>query len=244
MSVYLDLAFIISFLFDFELIMLAHIICSKKIHPFRVFFSAFVGGMQGVLVFFPYFGILSMPPASFAVSVFMAAVCTDIRKKREFLSFYIVFLSMSFLLAGMMMFVNSSTLMGILLIFPVWIVAEKIKKTIFARRSNVVLYLGNKSIESNALYDSGNAVFYLGKPVILANREIFCKLFGKDFQKNDLDRLENVCKVPYKAVGNSGILTGVILDKAVVNGKSYEGVVLVFFEGNFDDDVILNRIMV
>ena len=244
MSVYLDLAFFLNFIFDLELIILTHLICSKKIHTLRVLISAFLGGMQGVLVFFPYFGILSLPPVSILVSLLMAAICQNPLKKREFLSFYIIFLASSFFLAGILAFMRAKTIMGVLMILPVYAVIIKVKKEIFVKRSRVVLYYKDKKIEKPALYDSGNAVFYLGKPVIFGNIELLCNFFDTQLSKKDLENCENICIVPYKTVGKSGTITGIRLDKALVNGKTYEGAILGFFEENFEDEIILNRIMV
>ncbi|MBR4723906.1 MAG: sigma-E processing peptidase SpoIIGA [Clostridia bacterium] len=243
MSVYLDLAFFLNFVFDAELIIMTHLICSKKIRPFRVFLAAFLGGMQGVLVFFPYFGILSLPPVSILVSVLMttAAICPC--KKRDFFTFYIIFLGASFFLAGIITFAKTRLLLGSLLIIPLYGVIEKIKKEIFLKRSTVTLCYKDRKIEKTALYDSGNAVFYLGKPVIMANRKLLCDFFGKDFAQRDLESSEDVCIIPYKAVGKSGTVIGIRLDAAIVNGKSYCGAVLGFFDESLNDEIILNRTM-
>ncbi|MCR4693267.1 MAG: sigma-E processing peptidase SpoIIGA [Firmicutes bacterium] len=244
MSIYLDLAFLINFLFDFELIILVHLICSKKIRPFRAFFAAFLGGMQGVLVFFPYFGILSLPPVSLLVSFMITAICENPRKKREFLNFYIIFHASSFFLAGIMTFMHANTILGALMILPVYEIVIKIKKEIFVKHSIITLCYKGKIIEKPALYDSGNAVFYLGKPVIFGNTRLIYDFFDTHFSQKDLEMCENVCIVPYKTVGKSGVVMGIRLDRAVVNEKIYEGAVLGFFDENFEDEIILNRIMV
>ena len=85
MSVYLDVAFLINFLFDAEIIILTLKIASKKIAYLRVVFAAFVGGMAGVFVFFPYFRILALPPISFSVLALMLYIQVILLNKAYYL---------------------------------------------------------------------------------------------------------------------------------------------------------------
>ena len=243
MSVYLDLAFCANFLFDAQIIVIAHLICSKKIRPLRVFFAALMGGVEGVLVFFPYFGILSLPPINAAVSVLMTAIAICPCRVRQFLRFYIVFMSASFFLAGFMTFLSAGALWGSLLILPTCLMLKRIKDEIFLKRADAVLYFNGKRVEKRALYDSGNCVFYLGKPVIFGNKKLFFDLFGKDSSEEELKTCEKMCVIPYKTVGKSGTVMGIRLDKAVVDGKCFDGAVLGFFEENLRDEIILNGTM-
>lgn len=239
MSVYLDLAFFLNFLFDGELIILSHLICSKKVRPFRVLLAAFLGGVEGVFVFFPYFGILSLPPVSILVSLLITAAAISPCRKRDFFAFYIVFLGSSFFLAGIITFVRAEWLWGGLLILPLYGIVTRIKKEILQKHTTVTLCYKDKKFTKTALYDSGNSVFYFGKPVIMAKKE----LLGDFFCKENLEECEDICVIPYKTVGKSGVLTGIRLERAIVNGKSYDGAVLGFFDDNLSDEVILNRIM-
>lgn len=239
MSVYIDLAFLANFLFDAQLLCLASVICSEKIRPVRILLAAFMGGIEGVLVFFPFFVALSLPSVNFAVSLLIVAIAAAPCKIRKFVAFYIVFVSSSFFLAGLMAFVRAGTFWGILLILPCYFAIAKIKKELFLKRTRVILRYGGKKIEKQALYDSGNSVTYLGKPVIFGNKELICELLGGE----SLDTCKNVCIIPYKTLGKSGTVKGIRLDNAVICGKSYSGVVLGFFDESFKDEIILNGMM-
>ena len=239
MSVYLDLAFLANFLFDAELLCLAHFICSEKIRPFRIFLAAFMGGIEGVLVFFPFFGALLMPSVNFAISLLITAVALAPCKIRKFITFYIIFVLSSFFVAGFMVFAHAGAFWGILLIMPAYFAIAKIKNELSLKRTKAILYYDGKRIEKQALYDSGNSVTYLGKPVIFGNREIIPEFLG--VQK--LENCENVCIIPYKSPAKSGTVLGIRLDKAVVFGKSYDGAVLGFFDESVKDEIILNGTM-
>ncbi len=239
MSVYLDLAFFANFLFDAQLLCLAHFICSEKIRPLRVVLAAFMGGIGGVLVFFPFFGALSLPSVNFAVSLLITLTAIAPCKIGKFVAFYIVFLSSSFFLAGLMVFARAGTVWGVLLIMPAYFAIAKIKKEIFLKRTVAVLCYGGKRIEKTALYDSGNSVTYMGKPVIFGKKELASELLGEEA----LETCENVCAVPYKTLGKRGIVLGLRLDYAEAFGKSYSGAVLGFFEEDANDEIILNGSM-
>ena len=239
MSVYLDLAFFANFLFDAQLLCLAYFICSEKIRPFRVILAAFMGGVQGVLVFFPFFGALSLPSVNFAISLLITLIAISPCKIKKFAAFYIVFLSSSFFLAGLMVFAKAGTVWGVLLIMPAYFAISKIKKEIFLKRTCAVLCYGGKRIEKTALYDSGNSVTYMGKPVIFGKKELITELLGDE----ELKSCENVCVIPYKTLAKSGTVMGLRLDYAEVFGKSYRGAVLGFFEEDTGDEIILNGSM-
>jgi len=239
MSVYLDLAFLVNFLFDAEILCLSHFICSEKIRPFRIFLAAFMGGIEGVLVFFPFFDALSLPSVNFFVSLLIAAIASAPCKIGKFITFYIIFVSASFFIAGFMVFAHAGVFWGILLAMPVYFAIAKIKSEIFLKRTKAVLYYGGKRIERQALYDSGNSVTYLGKPVIFGNRALIPEFLGDE----SLENCEKICIIPYKSAGKSGTVLGIRLDKAVVCGKAFDGAVLGFFDEGFKDEIILNGTM-
>ncbi|MBR4173466.1 MAG: sigma-E processing peptidase SpoIIGA [Clostridia bacterium] len=120
MSVYLDVAFLINFLFDAEIIILTLKIASKKIAYLRVVFAAFVGGMAGVFVFFPYFRILALPPISFSVLALMLYIAGNLKSKKDFFEIYIIFLINAFLFGGIMTFLRLKATFGLLVILPVY----------------------------------------------------------------------------------------------------------------------------
>ena len=240
MTIYIDTAFLINFTFDAQLITLTCLICSKKVKPYRVLFTAIMGGVQGVLVFFPYFDILSLPPVNILVSLMMSTIAVCPCKTKDFLKFYMIFLSLSFCLAGIMTFLSLRGIIGAFLIFPAYAIIRKIKSEIVLKRTKVSLYLDGKKIEKDALYDSGNSVFYFGKPVIFGNSSLIYELFDKEFC---LYEYSGICIIPYKTVGKSGIVMGIRLDRAVIDGKSYDGTVLGLFDEKLKDEIILNGVM-
>ena len=159
---------------------------------------------------------------------------------KKFITMYIIFMSSSFILAGLMMYTRAGTFWGIMLILPAYCAIARIKKELFLKRTKAVLCYGGRRIERRALYDSGNSVTYMGKPVIFGNKELIPEFLGDE----DIEACGNICVIPYKTLGKSGTVLGIRLDHAEVYGKSYAGAVLGFFDGAVRDEIILNGTMV
>lgn len=239
MSVYLDIAFLINFLFDTEIILLTLLVTSKKIMPYRIVLAGFLGGLEGVFVFFPYFEILLIPPISFLISFLLVFISVYPSKLKELFETYIFFLITAFLFGGIMSFFNLKTIFGLFLILPIYLAIIRVRKEIFKKRTRVTLCYKGREIEKNALYDSGNTVFYFGKPVIFASKELFLEILGEDFADE-----KDLCTVTYGSAGKKGISQGIRLEKAVVSGKSFDGAVICPIGNDLKEDVILNGIMV
>lgn len=239
MSVYLDIAFLVNFLFDCEIIFLTLKISSKKIVYSRIAFAGILGGLEGVFVFFPYFRILSQPPVSFLVLLLMIHIAAKPSSKREFFESYLLFLVISFIFGGAMTFLRIKTVFGLLLILPIYLAILNIRKKICSKSINAVLCYKDRCVEKNAIYDSGNNVFYLDKPVIFGDKEVFCEIFGEEFNAN-----RELLEVSYQSIGGDGVASGIQLEKVVVYGKSFDGAVLCLFDGDLKNRIILNGIMV
>lgn len=244
MSVYLDIAFFVNFIFDAEILFLVLTVTSKKITYFRLFLSALMGGLQGVFVFFPYFRILSLPPVSFLVSFLMVYIAVKPLTKKELFENYLVFLLTAFLLGGAMTFLKIKAIFGVLLILPLYLGIGKIRRKIYKKNIKVTLCYKEKVLERDAVYDSGNTAFYFGKPVIFGSKGLFYEITGGEQSGFNEDNSKNFCLVPYRCVGKSGIAKGIRLDSAIVSDKSFDGTVLCCFEEKLTDEVILNGIMV
>ena len=246
MAVYLDIAFLINFLFDAEILFLTLVLLSKRITYRRIVFAAFLGGLQGVFVFFPYFRILSLPPVSFLTPLLMVIIATKPVSVREIFEGYMFFLTSAFLVGGAMAFLKLKIIFALLLILPLYLAILNIRKNIFKKHTSVTLFYKGKKIEKQAVYDSGNMVFYCGKPVIFGSKKIFFELTDRNFaDSNILSEInaDDLCMVCYKTVGKSGIAAGIRLENAVVSGKSFDGAVICMFDGGLKDEIILNGIM-
>ncbi len=246
MTVYADILFLINFAFDAELLLILCKIYSKKVSGIKILLSAAVGGLAGVFTFVPYFGILLLPPAKVVLPAIMTAMVFLPCKKKMLASAAAAFTGMSFMLSGAIHFFDLNALSGLLIPAPVYGIVCIIKRNIRKKRSQVeLLYKGRESVE-NGFFDSGNMLMCGGEPVILGNKAVFERLFGKGFSINAISEWVDSCDVrlvPFSALGKKGAVLGIKLDYAKINGKIYYGTVLAYTEEDFSEDLILNSVM-
>ena len=247
MTIYADVLFLMNFLFDAELLFLLCKIYSKKASVFRILLSAAVGGGSGVLVFIPFFEILSYPPAKVVIPAIMTAIVFYPGKIKTYLDAVLIFIGMSFFLSGAVHFAGIDGIWALLIPVPLYGIVSVIKKRTSRTRKSALLCYHGKTCLLDGFYDNGNMLSYCGTPVILGSRVVFEKLFGKGFSILALSEWVNPCDVrmiPYSALGKNGAVIGIKLDYARIDKKDYTGVVLAYSEKEFSEELILNSIMI
>ncbi len=246
MTVYADVLFFINFAFDLEILIILLKLYSKRIHKLRLLFSAFMGGMQGVFAFVPYFRILCLPPAFVIVPIVMVMVVFLPCSWKEGISALISFMTISFVFSGAITFFDLSSLWAILLPVPLYVAICILKSRAIRRKDRVTLVYRGRTAGFDGFFDSGNMLSYNGNPVILANKAVFESLLGKGFCKEaawEWVEAEDLRFVPYTALGGNGVVFGIRLDFCVVGNKRFENVILGLSENDFSDDLILNTVM-
>lgn len=246
MTVYADVVFFVNFAFDAGILLILSKLSPGRVSYLRVALSACLGGMQSLFAFVPYFRILCLPPAGACMAFVMAYIALGNGGFRAVLRGGTALLALTFALSGAVNFFGVNPLWGITLLIPIYFAVCMLKRGFTKRYKTAVLVYGEKKITAEGFCDSGNMAECNGKPVILADLTVFEKLFGKGFSVNapqEWVKSEDLRIVPYTALGKSGVLYGIRLDKAVVDGKCYNDAVLGYFSDNFEDSLILNGIM-
>lgn len=247
MTVYADVLFLTNFLFDAGILIILLRLSSRKIPVLRLLLSACMGGVQSLFAFVPYFRILCMPPARFAAAFIMAFIVLYPCRPAETVRGGIALLASAFILSGAISFFNMKSYVCILLLVPIYFVIDFVKKSASATYKAATLTYRGKSVTLNGFYDSGNMMNYNGAPVMLAGDAVFKQLLGNGFcisAAQEWADMKDIRVIPYTALGKTGTAMGIKLDNAIVGGKSYDNAVLAYFDDNFKDDLILNRIMI
>lgn len=116
----------------------------------------------------------------------------------------------------------------------------KRKRRLDSTTGEVELVLKEQVCRLRAYVDSGNCLRepVTGKPVILVDEKGCQQL---PFRKEDYP--ERFTVIPYRTVGvEEGMLTGIRIDRIRYEEIEYEGVILAYFGGQFEDfEVLLNR---
>lgn len=246
MTVYADVLFIINFIFDAEILMILLRLYSKKIPALRLLLSTCIGGLQGIFVFIPYFRILCSPPARFLVPFVMVCIVFLPCKTGELISVWTSFLAISFVFSGAITFFHMKAVYGLLLMLPLYVMIVLIKRNIKRKKSQAILVYKDKKISEDGFFDSGNTLFYNEAPVMLANSNVFIKLFGDGFSPGvacEWIDVEDICFIPYTSLGSEGVIFGIKLEYALIGEKRYDNAVLGYSDDKFKDNLILNSTM-
>lgn len=246
MTVYADLLFFVNFLFDAEILLILLKLSSRKIPVGRLVLSACMGGVQSIFAFVPYFRILCLPPARLAAAFVMAYTVLYPCRLRAALRGGAILLACAFALSGAVNFLHAKTVYAVLLPVPVYIILSAVKKETAKKYTEVLLEYGNKCVALEGFYDSGNMMTYNGTPVLLGSKKVFCSLFGAGFSINAVSEwvdARDLRIVPYTSLGGNGTALGVRLDRVTAGEHCFENAVLAYFDGKFENDLILNGIM-
>lgn len=246
MTVYADISFFINFLFDAEILILLCKIYSHKIPKIKLILAALMGGLLGVFVFVPYLEILSRPPMRCIIPLFMVYIVFRPTNFKELFDKYASFLSISFLMSGMVFFMELGVLLGLLIPGVIYFLICILRKNITKKKGEVVLEYEGKQVQALGFFDSGNMLLSGGMPVILGNSKVFEKLLGCQVSDNNIFSLSerfSMRVIPFVSLGKVGTVLGIKLNRMWVEGKEYNDVILAYAGNQFSDDLILNSIM-
>lgn len=247
MVIYADIVFLVNFMFNVVLLFALYKFRSRKIRPLRLMAAAFLGGGLGVAVLIPYLQPFLSAASRYILPFLMGAICFMPCSLKTVLFAGIYIFTISFVFAGLMEFFGTSAISGFFMLIPLSIVYEKIKKVSWKKhRQTELMYKGNKVVTEGFL-DSGNLLNYNGVPVILAKHKIFESLFGKGFSMSAPTEWIDATDfryVSYSAIGKSGVIPGVLIDSAVIDGKVFDKVILAYLGENFSEQVILASSMI
>mgnify|MGYP004495655657 FL=1 len=215
MKVYLDLIFIINFMFDLLLLMTVSIECKIIISKKRIILGALFGSLTTFLLFLPLTNLILFLFKVF-ISIIMVLISFKIKSKALFLRIIKSLYGNSIILGGLLTFLNNqlsyfnnnllfihnkTTLNIILIIISSPIIFtlyhKTMKKEKFKQKylHKVEISYLNKTFITTAYLDSGNNVKdpYQKRSIIITTKDLALPL-------------EKTLYVPYKALGINGLL--------------------------------------
>ena len=234
MKIYIDLVFLLNFLFDFILLISVNYILKRDTNYFRMIISSLIGEVTLLFLFINMSSILLLL-LKFIVSFVMILICFGYKDIRYFFKNVLYFYLVSMLLGGAIQFLdnqfiynnNGSLLstgrMNVNYIF-VWIIGLflffKYIKAFSLLKNNYnyyhkckIFFDENTSKIFNAFLDTGNKlkVAYLNKSIVLIDRE----------KVEEID-MKNPNYVPYNSLNNHGLLECYKCLKLEIDGKIYD----------------------
>lgn len=229
MKVYLDLIFILNFLFDFIILLSTSILLKRNIKIFKIIFGALFGSLT-IISLFIRLNSIQLFLFKFLISIFMILIVFGFKDIRYFIRNLYYLYMVSIVLGGFLYFINNqigyknegilfinngvslNILLAIILspiILYIYIKQINILKNNYNKYYKVKLIMESKNIyEFNAFLDTGNKLIdpYKKRPIMLVRENII--------KESDINR---TILVPYYTVNSEGLLKCIIPFKVYIN---------------------------
>ncbi len=238
MKIYVDIVFMINFMFDFLLLLTVNIVLKRNIKLKRIFIGSLIGGLS-IFLLFINLNSLELFLFKIIISILMIIITfgrNNFFKNTLYLYFisiilggFLYYLNMEFSYknSGLVFFHNGFSINFILLIVlsPIilylYIKQTKELKIINNYQYNVSFTYRRKKYNYLGYIDTGNKVYdpYTHRPVIL--------LYDKSFN------ISNPIYIPYKTIDNNGLLKSFKVDKLYVDDREYRKVIIALVDKPF-----------
>ena len=244
MTVYADLVFMVNFFGDFLCLWLCSALY-RRIPVWRRIVAAAFGGFYGVVAAISGLGILTGLWAKVLFAVPIGAAAYIPAKPKEIARSVAAFCISSFFLSGAaeLVGVSGGAVRRMLAIFGAACIIvcfiSLMKSRIYARYMSCELSFDGRKVYYTGFYDSGNRLISGkdGERVIIADERLLKKLFPSP------PAPERVIDIPFVSCA-SGMMKGIKLDYAKIDGRIYDDVVLAVSETRLADGLVLHSTMV
>jgi len=242
MKIYIDIVFMINFMFDFLLLLTVNIVLKRNTKLKRIFIGSLIGGLS---IFLLFINLNSFELFLFKIIISILMIIITFGKNNFFKNIiYLYFISIilggflyylnmefSYKNSGLVFFHNGFSINFFLLIilspiiFYIYIKQAKDLKIINSYQYNISFTYRRKKYNYLGYIDTGNKIYdpYTHKPVIL--------LYDKNF---DIDK---PIYIPYKTIDNNGLLKTFKVDRLYVDDKEYRKVLIALVDKPFVDGI-------
>lgn len=231
---YIDLLFIINYLFDLLILQTINVTLKRNINFKRLLLGSLVGSLSIIILFININILIFKLFLSFIIIIVSFGYKDHIYFFKNILYFYFI----SILLGGFIYYLkvefNINSIIKLLLgpiIIYIFLSNNKDIKRINSFYYNVSFKYNNKIYNYNAYLDSGNTLTspYSNKPVII--------LYAKNFKIN------NPLFIPYHTVNYNGLLKSFKTD-IYINNKLYKNIIIALSNNKINIDgvnILLNK---
>ena len=225
---YLDIYFIINYLFDFISLFSVNNILKRKIKIYRLLIGSLIGSLS-LLTLFIRFNKIELLLLKLILSIFIIIITFNYKNIKYFFNNLYYFYIIEIILGGFIYLIknNSNSNLILILLFTFIFIYLFIKKIIDLKNNynkylNIKLDINNKTYTFNAFLDTGNKLIdpIFKYPIILINN----------------NELEGNILVPYKTINNESILKCLKGDNLYINNKKINKKFLVGISNNINID--------
>lgn len=230
MRIYLDIYFLINYLFDFISLLTVSLILKRNIKLYRILLGSLIGSISIITLFIRMnsFGLLIL---KILLSIFIILITFNYKDKKYFFNNIYYFYIIEIILGGFIFLLKNNIsnnnilyiLLGILFII-IFIKNITNLKNNYNKYLNIRININNKEYIFNAFLDTGNKLIdpILKLPVIIVNKDLF------NINGNYL--------VPYKTIDKESILECIKVNNLYINNKFVNKKFLLGLSNNINID--------
>jgi len=226
MTIYVDLLFILNFIYDFLLLITVSITLKRNISVKRLLMGALFGAISTFIIFIPINKYILFI-LKLITSLIMVIITYKFKDIKYFINNIIYLYMCSVILAGFLYFLkiefNNLSYIISLLIAPLILCLyikeqKKLKKIVNYYKKVIITFKNNKILELNAFVDSGNKLKdpITNKYIILINKKTLKGIYN----------IRSPMYVPIKTVNGSSLLECISIKNIVVDEKEYNNYLL------------------
>jgi len=263
MKIYADVLFFINFIMDYFLIAVTAKFFSLNVKLWRKLAAACLGGAFALCFFAVDLGYINSFVASLFSGFCMSATVFFPCKFKDLVKKTAAFYLFSMLVAGASFFVMNISGGGVIkngvfyaktptVVFgaiSVYVVVSlfgaAVKRISSKKFSGTVLEFRGKSVSLTGIVDTGNGLTepISKKPVMIIGEDALKKLVAKECTCANISEWvesERLRTIPYKTIDSEGVLVGILLDRAYIDGRRVDGAVAAVSEKKLNYQVILH----
>ena len=241
MKVYIDLLFILNFIYDFLLLMTISVTLKRNTLLKRLLFGSLFGGLSTFIILIPINKYILLI-LKIILGLIMIIITYGYKSIKYFIDNIIYLYMTSVILAGFLYFLkiefNNLSYIIILLISPVILYLyikeqRKLKEIVNFYKKVIINFKNNKILELNGFIDSGNKLIdpVTNKYIILVNKK---KLKG-------IYNIRSPMYVVVSTVNKTSLLECISIKNIVIDNKVYTNYLLGLTDSEFKDfDCLLN----
>lgn len=226
MKVYLDIVFLLNFIFDFVSILGTSIILKRNTNIIRIILGSILGELTCISLFIR-FNTIGLIIFKIVISILIIYIVFNFNNIRYFTTNLYYFYLIELILGGFLYVINNHNifikiLLGLIFIY---FFIKNIKKLKLNHNKylSIKLDINNNTYKLNAFLDTGNKLKdpYFNSPIIIINNKY---------------NLEGNILVPYNTCSNKGILKCIKGSNLYVNDKKINKKFLIGLSNNINLD--------
>lgn len=226
MTIYLDLLFLLNFIYDLLLLLTVSVTLKRNTKFKRILLGSFFGAISTFIILIPLNKYLLLI-LKILTSVIMLIITYSFKNIKYFFNNLLYLYMTSVILAGFLYFLklefnNLSYLISLsiapLILYLYIREQKKLKEIVNYYKKVIVTFKNNKTLSLNGFIDSGNKLKdpITGKYIILVNKKTLKGIYN----------IRSPMYVPIKTINKSSLLPCVSIKNIIIDNKTYNNYLL------------------